>query len=391
MRRPRPNRPARKRHRHAEPGAAPGTLISAPGAAPPALHLMAYGGSEFHEARLESAARLADFRGRYRVLWLDVEGVGHVATLEQIGAAFGLHHLALEDVTHTAQRAKFEAYDDHDFIVARMVYAHEGAAETEQLALFLGPDFVLTFQDGKPHDCFDPLRERLRKRHGRIRDLGADYLAYSILDAVVDSHFPALERISDRLDEIEDQVLVTPTRDAAMRIHSLKRELLTLRRATWPLREVFNVMTRDESPRICGETRLFLRDCYDHVVRQMDLIETYREMCADMMDLYLSGVSQRMNEVMKVLTLIATIFLPLTFIAGVYGMNFDPDASPWNMPELRWYLGYPLSLALMAATTIGMLVYFRRKGWIGAGRKPGHGGTPPDGGVAGTPADRNHR
>lgn len=362
-------RRARKRERisHTAPGAAPGTLAVSPDAAPPVLDVIGYGADAFEEFQLASAEALREYLDRWPVLWVNVEGVKHAETMEALGAIFELHRLALEDATHTIQRAKVEEYGSHDFIIARMC-GQRAPIETEQLAIFLGRGFVITCQEGQPLDALNPVRERLRKGHGRIRAAGADYLVYSILDAVVDSYFPALERIGDQLEEVEDSLLARPSRDTAMRIHELKRELLTLRRATWPLREAFNVLVRDESPLFRPGTRLFLRDCYDHVVRQIDLIETYREMCSDMMDLYLSSVSQRMNEIMKVLTLISTVFLPLTFIAGVYGMNFDPDASPWNMPELRWYWGYPAVLLLMAAVALLLLLYFRGRGWLGEGR-----------------------
>jgi magnesium transporter len=248
------------------------------------------------------------------------------------------------------------------------MFSVSGHLESEQVSLFLGPDFVVTFQE-RPGDCLEPVRERIRKKVARIRDAGPGYLTYSILDAVIDHFFPLLEAYGERLETLEDRIILRPDRSVVAEIHDMKRELLYVRRAIWPQREALNTLVRDDIPHISAETRLYLRDCYDHCVRLIDLVETYREVCSDLMDLYLSSISNRMNEIMKVLTIISTLFIPLTFVVGVYGMNFD-TASPWNMPELKWYFGYPLCLALMAAITVGQIFFFRRKGWIGQPRLP---------------------
>jgi magnesium transporter len=208
------------------------------------------------------------------------------------------------------------------------------------------------------------VREHIRNTRGQIREAGADYLAYALLDAMVDSYFPILEEYGERLETLEDAIITRPDHHTVARIHAAKRDLLTLRRAIWPQRETFNTLLRDVIPLITDETRLHLRDCYDHTVRLIDLVETYRELGSDLMDVYLSSVSNRTNEIMRVLTVIATIFIPLTFIAGVYGMNFDPDTSPWNMPELNWYWGYPFALTLMTTVIVGQLVFFWRRGWL---------------------------
>src|SRR5262245_7632857 len=244
-----------------------------------------------------------------------------------------------------------------------------GHLVSEQLSLFLGPDFVITFQE-RPGDCLEPVRERIRKQETRVREADAGYLAYAILDAVTDHYFPILEAYGERLEALEDRIVARPDRAVVAEIHDMKRELLYIRRAVWPQREALNTLVRDEIPHITAETRLYLRDCYDHSVRIIDLVETYREVCSDLMDLYLSSISNRMNEIMKVLTIISTLFIPLTFVVGIYGMNFDPQSSPLNMPELKWYFGYPMCLALMIAIAIAQLFYFRHKGWIGQGRAP---------------------
>jgi magnesium transporter len=228
----------------------------------------------------------------------------------------------------------------------------------------LGENFVLTFQEGGG-DCFDPVRKRLRRKRGRIRDVGADYLAYALLDAVIDGFYPVLEDCGERLGVLEDEIIGAPSGAAVTDVHDLKHDLLTLRRAIWPQREMINTLLRDESELVSAATRIYLRDCYDHAVQLMDIVETYREIASALVDVYLSSVSARLNEIMKVLTIIATIFIPLSFIASVYGMNFDRNASPLNMPELGWRYGYVFSLALMLAIALGLLYYFRRRGWLG--------------------------
>jgi magnesium transporter len=359
----------RKNHarirRRTPPGAAPGLLTPIPGSAAPAIRVMAYGMEEFLERKVTKVDELRGLRHRYPMVWVDVEGLGDADIVAALGEVFGLHLLALEDVLNTHQRAKVDEYGEHLFIIARMVRLTD-RLESEQLSLFVGPGFVLSFQDQPGGDCLDPVRERLRKGQGRLRQAGADYLAYALLDAVVDGYFPVLDQYAERLENLDEQVTEQEPRETMHRIHDMRGDLLMLRRAIWPHREALNALARDSHPLITQETRLHLRDCLDHVVSIVDLTETYREMCSDLRDYYLATVSNRTNEIMKVLTVIATVFMPLTFIAGLYGMNFSPDHSPWNMPELRWYLGYPFALALMSAVTAGMLWYFRRKGWLGS-------------------------
>jgi magnesium transporter len=271
-------------------------------------------------------------------------------------------------VVNVHQRSKVDTFGDRTFIVTHMLRMVEHL-QSEQLSLFLGPNFVITFQEEAGWDCFEPLRDRIRKQVAKLCAAGPGHLAYAILDAVIDHYFPVLEIFGERLESLEDRILLNPDRAVVGEIHDLKRELLHVRRAVWPQREALNTLVRDEIPHINAEARLYLRDCYDHCVRIIDLVETYREVCSDLMDLYLSSISNRMNEIMKVLTIISTVFIPLTFIVGIYGMNFD-TSSPYNMPELKWRWGYSLCLVVMVVITIGQVLFFRRKGWIGSPRPP---------------------
>ncbi|MEW6297764.1 MAG: magnesium/cobalt transporter CorA [Thermodesulfobacteriota bacterium] len=390
--------PAKRRRkawaRRTPPGAPPGTLVVDPTAPPPVVRVIAYGPHEVVEQEVTDPGRIRDFLGRWPVTWVNVEGLGDAGTVRALGELFGLHPLALEDVIHVHQRAKVEQYDAYHFIVARMVRLDESVG-SEQLSLFLGHNFVLTFQEGYPGDCLEAVRTRLRKGQGQIRGAGADYLAYALLDAVVDCYFPVLEEYGERLEQLEAELIARPGAEAVSRLHTIKRDLLALRRALWPQREAFNTLLRDDAPLITHETRLHLRDCYDHTVQLIDLVETYRELSADLMDVYLSSVGNRTNEIMRVLTVIATVFMPLTFIAGVYGMNFNPAASPWNMPELNWYWGYPFSLTLMAGVAFAQLVFFWRRGWLGAplaGRRVAdEGGPTPEVSAVTAPARREAR
>lgn len=330
-------------------------------AAPPVMSAIAYHGNDFVEKEIGQPQEVAELLASWPVTWLNVAGLGDAEVIEQLGSLFGLHPLALEDVVHVHQRAKVEQYDEQLFVVARMPRENEGLA-TEQVSMFVGKNFVLTFIED-PGDSFEPVRTRLRGG-GRLREAGPAYLTYSLLDAVIDAYFPVVEAFAERLDKLEDRVTTRPSRRAISEIHAAKHSLRSLRRILWPLREAVNSLIRDPSPLIDDDTRVHLRDCYDHLVQIIDLLETYRELCSDLTDLYLSSLSNRMNEVMKVLTIIATIFMPLSFITGLYGMNFHTEISPWNMPELSWRYGYFYALGLMGITVLAMLWYFRRKGWL---------------------------
>lgn len=355
----------RKPHfsRRTGPGDAPGQVRPDPQAPKPIMRLMAFGADGLVECDLKSIEEAAAHRRPGRIVWLDVEGLGDADAIQQIGKLFALHPLALEDVVNVHQRPKVETYPDNVFVVLRAVMRND-RLETEQISMFLGRDFIVTFQE-TPGDPFEPVRKRLREDRGRLRAGDTGNLTYALIDAVVDGYFPIVEDYGAQLDALEDDLVGRPNRNLIARAHEIKHDLRTLRRAVWPLREAIRALGHEATDLISPETQIYLRDCYDHVAQIMDLVETYREVNSDLTDLYLSSLSNRMNEIMKVLTIIATIFMPLGFIAGLYGMNFNPHVSRWNMPELEWKYGYFYSLGLMAACASGMLLYFRAKGWIG--------------------------
>ena len=353
-------------------GAVPGTLQIDPESPRPTVRVMAYGPESLEELEIEDLEALSGIIGTRPVTWVNVDGLGDEKILTRIGELFHLHPLALEDAVNVPQRPKVEQYGEHLFVVTRMASLGEHM-ETEQISLFLGKNFVLTFQE-RAGDCLDPVRDRVRKGMGRIRKAGADYLAYAVLDAVIDGYFPVLEQYGEHLQGLEDLVAARPDASTVARINDAKRDLLSLRRAIWPQREATNALLREELELFSDQTRLYLRDCYDHVIQIIDTVETYREIASGLLDAYQTNVSNRMNEVMKVLTIIATIFIPLGFLAGVWGMNFSTEKSRWNMPLLNWEYGYRFALALMLVLALGMLVLFWRRGWIGSsgGQNRGH-------------------
>ena len=350
--------------RHVTPGASPGALI-----APkhkeierPRLHVVCYGPDGCDEREVESLAQALPLIRHRQVTWIDVVGVQDVKLLEQLGQHFGLHPLALEDVMNVGQRPKLEEHEDHLFVIMRLL--HLGTVlRVEQFSLFMTRDVVITLQEYEG-DPFDGIRERIRSGSGRIRKSGADYLAYTLVDALEDSLYPVLETYGEWIEEIEEELLRDPAPQMLETIQRIKRDLLWVRRAAWPHREVISALERSDSKLIHPETKTYLRDAYEHSVQIMDVVETFRDLAGGLMDLYLSTLSHRMNEVMKVLTIMASIFIPLTFIAGIYGMNFDHDSSPMNMPELHWAWGYPVALGTMVVIGFGMVLYFRRKGWL---------------------------
>ncbi|GIX47262.1 MAG: magnesium transport protein CorA [Candidatus Tectimicrobiota bacterium] len=354
------------RKRYSPPGTPPGTLRPPEVPQPVRVTAIHYTAETYTEQEVADVDAFLKDVPRQGVLWLNVDGLGDVALLEKLGQHFGLHPLSLEDVLNVPQRPKLEDYEAYQFLVIRMAMVQDMAdlsGRTEQVSLFLGPTYVLTIQEHYG-DVFEPVRQRLRQARGRIRRSGPDYLAYALLDAAIDGFFPVLEHLSDRLTALEEAVLARPTRETLEEIYAVRRALNGLRRALWPAREAVSAFARSDSPLVSEQTKFFLRDCYDHVLQVLDVLESYRELSAGLMETYLSSQSHHLNEVMKVLTIIATIFIPLTFIAGIYGMNFNPDRSPWNMPELNWYWGYPFSLLLMAAIAAGLVFYFRRRGWL---------------------------
>lgn len=313
---------------------------------------------EDHELRDVETA-LASREDRDTITWINIDGLHRVDLVESIGKEFGLHPLVLEDILGTRQRPKIEVYEGYVFLVARFVsYDSENdRVMDDQFSLVVGDGWVLSFQE-RPGEAFKPVMERLQRGKGRIRTLGADYLGYALIDAVVDHYFVVLDKVGERVADLEEELVRDLNDDIFSRIHSIKREMIFLRRAVWPLRECLSALTRGESDLFSHETQLFLRDVHDHAVQVVDTVETYRDMLSSLMDLYLSSLNNRMDAVMKVLTIIATIFIPLTFIAGVYGMNFQ------YMPELTWRYGYPAVWAVMIVIAGGMLFYFKRKNWL---------------------------
>lgn len=351
--------------RYHKPGTAPGTLraLEARGAAPVRVTVIDYGPEHFEEKRVSRIEEVFPYRDTTTVTWINVEGLHDAKLIEKLGHHFGFHPLALEDVLNCGQRPKIEDYDSYHFLVLKSLLRKEQELAIEQISFFLGGGYVITFQE-VPGDSFEAVRERIRHGKGQIRRMGPDYLVYALMDALVDEFFPVLESYGERVEELEDVVILRPEPATLNEIHRIKRELLMLRRTAWPEREVINALQREEAHLIRPETRVFLRDCYDHTIQVIDMIETYRDLASGLLEVYLSSASNRLNEVMKVLTIISTIFIPLSFIAGVYGMNFNPGSSPLNMPELNWFFGYPMSLGIMAAVAGALVLYFRRKGWF---------------------------
>jgi magnesium transporter len=340
-------------------GMGPGTLeyIGARPARETRLELLHYDEQHLEEIAQATEDKCSAARGT-GVVWLNVDGLKDTALVERIGKQYGIHPLVLEDLLNTEQRPKLEDYSDHLFVVVHMLSAGtDGEVVKEQVSLVLGRGFIVTFQE-QGGDVFNGVRGRLRQGRGRIRSRGADYLLYALLDAIVDQYFVLLEKIDDAIEALESRLEDAPTQATLHALHSHKRDMIYLRRAIWPLREALAGLQRDELGLVQPETRLFLRDVHDHTLRIIETIETLRELLAGMVDVHLSILSVRMNNVMKVLTVIATIFIPLTFIAGVYGMNFD------FMPELHWRWGYPLIMLFMGAVGVAMLLAFKRRNWF---------------------------
>ncbi|MBN2121071.1 MAG: magnesium/cobalt transporter CorA [Candidatus Omnitrophica bacterium] len=329
------------------------------------ITIIDYDENQFQEKEAESIEECFLFKQTPTVTWINIDGIHDVETIEKIGRHFDLHPLILEDILNTGQRPKYEDFENQIFIVLKMLQFLEKSNEitAEQVSILLGPNLVVSFQE-KTGDVFDPIRERIRKAKGRVRKMGADYLAYTLLDSIVDSYYALLERTGETIEDMDDELVANPFPETLKKIHRLKGDTIFLRKSVWPLREVISALERGESKLIKKSTRVFLRDLYDHTIQVIDTIETFRDMLSGMTDLYLSSISNKMNEVMKVLTIIATIFIPLTFIAGIYGMNFNPDASSWNMPELNWRFGYLGVWGVMLLVALLMILYFKRKKWI---------------------------
>ncbi|MGI0485369.1 magnesium/cobalt transporter CorA [Pantanalinema rosaneae CENA516] len=349
-----------------EPGSAPGTLEIDPDAAPPVIVLIDYNENKAVRLELTAPEECAPHLDTASVSWVDVKGLGSEDIMQRIGKIFSLHPLVLEDVVNVPQRPKVEEYENQLLVITRMVTLkkNDEGFLSEQVSFILGQHYLLTIQEEPEYDSFGLIRERIRMNKGLIRKNGSDYLAYALIDSIIDGFFPVLESYGERLEELEDEVVANPSRQTLEKIHELKRELLTLRRAIWPQRDAINSLIRDGSNLISHEVRIYFRDCYDHTIQVLDMVETYRELASSLMDVYLSSVSNKMNEVMKFLTVMSSIFIPLTFIAGVYGMNFNPEKSPFNMPELDWYWGYPICLGAMFITGLLLVFFFWRRGWF---------------------------
>lgn len=345
------------------PGQAPGTISVDIQAPKPAIDVYEYDANRVDHLRDVAVDRIPQPNAKTN-LWVNVVGLGDQDVIRQIGRRFGIHHLSLEDVVNTHQRPKFEVFTDHLYIITRIPLP-DGEGGSEQISLFVGRGYVLTWQE-RTGDCFDPIRQRLQLKSRSVRQYGSDFLAYALVDSVIDSYFPLINQYNARLDDIEDDLERADTLTRSSRaIHEIRSDVRQLRRAAWSHRDVVRSWMAYEGPFTSEETQIHLRDVADHAIRVVELLEQCRESCSDLRDLHMSAASMRMNEVMKVLTVIATIFMPLSFIAGLYGMNFSTEASPWNMPETNWYFGYPLVCFVMLSIAAGMIGFFLRKGWIG--------------------------
>jgi magnesium transporter len=321
------------------------------------ISLIEYNESEFFEKEFYDLSECMDHVNPNMVQWINVDGIHNVTLIEAIGKRYNIHALTLEDIANTNQRPKFEDYDNYVVSIMKMIY-YDTELNAEQLSIVLMEGLVISFQEIHGGDAFDLIRNRIRQGKGRIRKMGADYLAYALHDAIVDCYFSILEKIGDRIEVLEEELIAEPTKKTMQQLHFMKREMIFVRKAVWPMRELINNMERSETELIKPTTDIYIRDVHDHTVRVIDTVETYRDLLSGMMDIYLSSVSNKMNEVMKVLTIITTIFVPVTFIAGVYGMNFE------YMPELHSKWAYPLTWIAMLSTIISLLIYFKRKKWL---------------------------
>lgn len=351
------------RHRHKlskRAGQPPGTLrINGEQAdAPVRITVIDYDEQHFQEQKVSNITECFPFRDTQTVTWINVDGLGNPKIIEELGKCFTIHPLILEDILNTEQRPKMEDLESYIYVNLKMLsYAGKATdVKVEHISMLFGSNFLITFQEDIG-DIFDPVRERIRK-DGRIRKFGPDYLAYALIDGIVDNYFVVMEKLEERVEDLEEELVRNPTQASIHKINRLKKDMIFLRKSVWPLREVINNLERSESPLIKESTAIYLRDVYDHTIQVIDTLETFRDMVSGMIDIYLSGLSYKMNEIMKVLTLIATIFIPLTFVVGLYGMNFK------NMPEIEWEFGYYSVLIIMVIMVVGMLAYFRSKKWI---------------------------
>jgi magnesium transporter len=323
------------------------------------IRILDYDAEILREREVVSVEECYPFKKEKTTTWINVDGLHNKEILESLGRNYDLHPLTLEDIMNTTQRPKVEDFGHYIYMVLKMIYLHpkDSTIVVEQISLILGENFVITFQE-QEGDVFDAIRQRIKEGKGRVRKMLADYLAYCLIDAIVDNYFSILEYFDEQIDSLEDLLLGAPTTALLSQIYNTKREVISLRKAVWPLREVVSLLERMETRLIEKSTRAYLRDVYDHTIQVVDTVDTYREIISGMHDLYLSNVSNRMNEIMKILTIIATIFIPITFIAGIYGMNFE------FMPELHWKLGYPFAWLVMITMAVMMVLYFKKKDWL---------------------------
>lgn len=323
------------------------------------ITLIDYDENRYDERKIESIEDCFSYKDSPSISWINIDGVHQVDVIEKLGDHFVLHPLLLEDVVNTQQRPKLDEFDDHLFIVLKMFFFSEveNKLEGEQISFIVGSNFVISFQE-RQGDFFEQVRERLRKGKGRIRRKGSDYLAYCLIDAIVDSYYTILETLGEDIESLQEELVSEPKQEDLQIIQDLKRDMLFIRKSVWPLREVIGGLVRSESTLIKEDVLVYVRDVYDHVIQAIDTIETYRDMLSAMLDIYLSSVGNRMNEVMKVLTIIATIFIPMTFLAGIYGMNFK------YMPELEWRYAYLVFWIVVSVVLIAMIAYFKRKKWF---------------------------
>jgi magnesium transporter len=351
------------RKQHPPAGSRPGTLAIPPESPPPRIHVYQYTADELVERPIAQVEELVPFAKSDKTVWVDVRGLGDEKVLRRIAELFEIDGLSLEDAVNLPQRAKSEARDRHQVIIARLpILTEDGGVDTPQVCLLLGKRHLVTFQQ-ESLGAFDPVRERLRSGIGPIRTLGPDYLAYALIDTVIDRYYPPAESLSYELEDLEDAISEGDDPDAMSRLQDIRRQIVILRRVGWPQREAITSLIRDQTPFVTDEVRAYLRDTQDHIAQIVELIDSCREMTVSLMDIHIASVGQRTNEVMKVLTIVASIFIPLTFIAGIYGMNFE------YMPELRRHNAYPMVIAGMAVVAAMMFGYFWHRGWIGARRR----------------------
>jgi len=323
------------------------------------ITIVDYCEAKFQEKEAKSVEECFPYKDKSTVTWININGVHKMKVIEEIGKCFNLHPLILEDIVDTDQRPKIKDFGNYIFVILKMLYydKNDNEMKVEQVSLILGKNYVISFQE-REGDVFSSIRERIRNNIGRIRKAGADYLIYVLIDAIVDNYFIITEKLGEKIENLEDKVISRPKPANLRVIHKLRRDLIFLRKSVWPLREVISILQRGESSLILESTNIYLRDVYDHTIQVMDTVETLRDIISGMLDIYLSSASIRMNEIMKMLTIIATIFIPLTFITGIYGMNFR------NIPEIKWVWGYPVVLLGMLIIGIVMVIYFKRKKWM---------------------------